>query len=227
MTVTDSGNERKSKRAYSSPLRDADAARRREKIRACAAKLFVRDGYAGTSMREVAKLAGVSERTIFNAFPTKSALLSECIRVAVRGDADATPMLARERWQAVLEAPSDRMMGLLADATADLFRRAARLLAVGEAAASSDPALARERDRGHAATLSDLCELARAMRQAGAIRRAISIQQAADMMLAVLANESVYLRLVDERGWTHRAYARATENALAGALGPLPRRRQS
>ena len=37
---------------------------------------------------------------------------------------------------------------------------------------------------------------------------------------AVLANESVYIRLVHERGWSPSAYARAVERALAGALGP-------
>jgi AcrR family transcriptional regulator len=220
MTVTDPGDERKSKRGYSSRLRAAQAASRREKIRASAARLFVCDGYAATSMSDIASLAGVSERTVFNAFPSKSVLLSECIRVAVRGDAETTPMLAREPWRAVFDAPPERMMGLLADATADLYGRAARLLAVGEAAASSDPLLAHERDRGHAATLSDLRELARAMKQAGAIRRGLSTAQAADAMFAVLANESVYVRLVHERGWSPSAYARAVERALAGALGP-------
>ena len=182
--------------------------------------MFVRDGYAATSMSDIARLAGVSERTVFNAFPSKSVLLSECIRVAVRGDADATPMLARDRWQAVLDAPPERMMGLLADATADLYGRAGRLLAAGEAAASGDPLLAHERDRGHAVTLSDLRELAGAMKRAGAIRRGVSTAQAADVMFAMLANGSVYVRLVYERGWSPAAYARAAERALAGALGP-------
>jgi len=37
-------------------------------------------------------------------------------------------------------------------------------------------------------------------------------------MYAVAASESVYLRLVDQRGWTPDEYARTLERALAGAL---------
>jgi AcrR family transcriptional regulator len=217
MTVTDSGGKRK--RAYSSPLRDAEAAERREKIRVSAARLFVRNGYLATGMGDIATDAGVSERTVFNAFPSKAALLSECIRVAVRGDAGAVPMLAREHWRAIFDAPAQRMIGLFADASADLYSRAAPLLAVGEAAASADPLLARERDRGHAATLADLREVARAMKRKGALRRGVSAERAAEAMYALAANESVYLRLVAACGWSPSAYARALERALLGAIG--------
>src|SRR5512132_1420085 len=120
------------KRSYKSVARAAAAEETRRKIRAAAAELFVRHGYAATSMKAISAEAGVSERTVFLAFPTKAVLLAQCIRVAVRGDDDSTPLLARDRWQAVLEAPRERMLGLLADASADLMSRTARLLAVGE-----------------------------------------------------------------------------------------------
>ena len=38
-------------------------------------------------------------------------------------------------------------------------------------------------------------------------------------MYALAASESVYLRLVDHRGWSTAAYARMLERALAGAVG--------
>ena len=38
-------------------------------------------------------------------------------------------------------------------------------------------------------------------------------------MYALVASESVYLRLVDQRGWSEQAYALVLEQALAGALG--------
>ena len=217
MTVT--GSEGPRKRAYSSPIREAEAAERRNRIRACAARLFVRKGYVATSMRDIAADAGVSERTVFNAFPTKAALLSDCIRVAVRGDAAAAPMLARERWRAIFEAAPEGMIGLFADAVADLYSRAAPLLAVGEAAASADPLLAHERDRGHAATLADLREIASAMKRRGALRPGVSAERAAEIMYALAANESVYLRLVAECEWSPFAYARALERAILGAIG--------
>src|SRR3954447_4270497 len=161
--------QRKVKRRYKSAVRAASAQETRRKIRAAAAERFVRHGYAATSMKSIAAAAGVSERTVFIAFPTKAALLAECIRVAVRGDDDATPLLARDRVRAVLEAPPERMIALLADTSADLLKRAARLLAARESVGPEDPILDEIRQRGRAATRSDMLELATAMKRAGVL----------------------------------------------------------
>ena len=211
--------ERRVKRRYESPARTAAALETRRKIRAAAAERFVQHGYAATSMKAIAAAAGVSEATVFLAFPTKAALLGECIRVAVRGDDDPTPLLARDWTQELLAAPPERMLGLLADGSAELLSRTARLLAVGESVGPAEPVLNEVRERGRAATHSDLLELARAMKRAGALRKGMSAERAADIMYALAASESVYLRLVDHRGWSTAAYARMLERALAGAIG--------
>src|SRR6476469_8560969 len=109
------------KRRYDSPARAQAALETRRRIRAAAADLFVASGYAATSMRAIAAAAGVSERTVFLAFPTKAVLLGECVRAAIRGDDEDTPLLARDRMRAVLDAPPERMLGLLADASAELM----------------------------------------------------------------------------------------------------------
>src|SRR4051794_34249538 len=246
--------ERKVKRNYESPARTAAAQATRRKIRDTAARLFVDRGYEPTSMKSIAAAAGVSERTVFLVFPTKAALLGECIRVAVRGDDEATPLLARKGVRAVLEAPPQRMIALLADASADLLERAAPLLTAGESVGIEDPVLdeTREhgraatpaapparapplrpagewvgmeapvldetREHGRAATRSDMLEIATAMKRAGVLKRGMSAEHAADIMYALAASESVYLRLVDHRGWSTAAYARALETALGGAL---------
>lgn len=212
--------ERKVKRRYESAARTAAAQETRRKLRVAAADLFIRDGYPATSMKAIAAAAGVSERTIFLAFPTKAALLGECIRVAIRGDDDPTPLLARERSQALLDAPPEQMLGLLADQSAELMGRTARLLAVGESVGPEDPVLNEVRERGHAATRSDMLEVATAMKQGGALKAGLSVEDAADIMYALAANESLYLRLVEHRAWSPAAYARALEHALAGALAP-------
>lgn len=212
-------SDRSVKRPYESPVRLAAAQETRRKIRTAASSLFVSHGYAATSMKVVAARAAVSERTVYLAFPTKAALLGECIRVAVRGDDEATPMLARARWRAILEAPPERMLSLLADASVEVLGRTARLLAVGESVGSEDPLLNEVRERGRAATRSDFLEVAKAMERAGALERGMSAGGAADVMYALAGSESVYLRLVEHRGWSPSAYARALEHALAGAVG--------
>lgn len=210
--------ERKVKRRYQSAVRTTGAQETRRKIRAAAAERFVRHGYAGTSMKAIAAAAGVSEATVFSAFPTKAALLGECISVAVRGDDDPAPLLARQWPRVLLEAPPERMLGLLADGSAQLLSRTARLLAVGESVGPADLVLNAERERGRAATHSDLLKLARAMKRAGVLKRGMSPEHAADVMYALAASESVYLRLVEHRGWSTADYARMLERALAGAL---------
>ena len=168
------------RKPYASPVRAAAARERRRRIRAAAGELFTRDGYAATTMKSIAVKAAVSERTVYLAFPTKAALLAECIRAAVRGDDEETSKLAQPSFRAALEAPPNQMLALLAEAST---------------------------------------ELARALKRAGVLRKGLSAERAADIMYALVASESLYLRLVDQRGWSDQAYARFLEQALAGALG--------
>ncbi|MFL5847929.1 MAG: TetR family transcriptional regulator [Solirubrobacteraceae bacterium] len=206
------------RKPYQSPLRAAAARETRRRIRAAAAELFTSEGYAATTMTAVAAAAGVSDRTVYLSFETKAALLNECIRVAVRGGDEEAPLMARAGFRSVLEAPPERMLARLADASAQLMRRAARLLAVGESAWNQDPLLREFRERGHAATRADALDIAKALRRARVLRTGMSPQRAADVIYALTASESVYLRLVDDQDWSDSAYARMLERALVGAL---------
>jgi len=63
----------------------------KEKIVAAASQLFARQGYHGTSTREIARLADVSENTIFRHFDRKedlfwSALRTRCSAIKLRRD---------------------------------------------------------------------------------------------------------------------------------------------
>lgn len=206
------------RRAYDSRKRTAAALENRRRIRAAASALFTENGFDATTMSSIAEAAGVSDRTVYLAFATKAALLNECIRVAVRGDDDETPLHARAIWQASLEGPPEQMLARLAQAVAQLMGRAARLLAVGESVGSDDPLLDEFRKRGRAATRADTLEAAEALKRAGVLRDGISTEQAADIIYAIASSESVYLRLVEHRGWTDEAYATVIGHALAGAL---------
>ena len=76
------------KRPYRSPLREQAARRTRTQIRDAAARLFVQQGYALTTMRQIADNAEVSERTAYLALPSKLDLFMEVIGVATAGDPD-------------------------------------------------------------------------------------------------------------------------------------------
>jgi AcrR family transcriptional regulator len=206
------------KRRYHSPSREHGARATRGRIREAAAERFVRHGYARTSMSAVARDAGVSERTVFLVFPTKAALLAECVRVAVRGGDGAVPLAAHEDSQAILDAAPELMLTRLAERSAALFARAGRLLAVGESAPADDPALVAVREHGRAATRADLLETAGALQRAGVLRPGLSAERAAEAMYALVADEQVYLRLVEHCGRPESEYVALMARALAGAL---------
>src|SRR3954463_11648367 len=90
--------ERRVKRTYDASSRRAAAEAPRDRICAAAEELFLRDGYARTSIRAVATEAGVAEATVYLAFPNKPALLDAVIIRAPR-DTPGEPL------DAVIAAP--------------------------------------------------------------------------------------------------------------------------
>src|SRR4051794_23625234 len=203
------------KRPYTSATRAEQALQTRRRIRAAAERLFVGGGYAATTMKEVAAEARVAERTLYLNFPTKAALLNEIIRVAVRGHDRDEPLAAGEGFRALLTAPPGELLPQFARMTAALMARTARVLAIGEAAATVDPALRESRDRGPDATRSDLREVAAALSRRGELAPHTPRQQAADTLFAVAANEALYLRLADECDWTDSDYTELIQTLLA------------
>jgi AcrR family transcriptional regulator len=211
-------SEPRAKRPYNSPTRASKALETRRRIRATAEGLFLRDGYLPTTMKAIATEAGVAERTLYLAYPTKAQLLGEIIRVAVRGHDRDEPLAAGTAFRAVIEAPPGELAARFGQSSAELMSRTARVLAIGEAAAVADPALAGLRDRGHAATRSDMREIAAALGAHGKLARGMTEERAADVLFAIAANETVYLRLTGECGWSDSEYAGLVERLLQGVL---------
>ena len=109
----------------------------------------------------------------------------------------------------------DRLLDQAAAGNAALMARAARFLALGEPSATIDPQLAELRDRGHQNIRSDMHELATAL---AAIDPRIDPNRLAETLFAFAANESPYLRLTDECGWSQHQYATAFRAILAALV---------
>jgi AcrR family transcriptional regulator len=207
------------RRRYSSAKRDEAARGTRRKIRAAGEQLFLRDGYAATTMAAVARAAGVSERTVYIAFSSKADLLTEIIRVGVRGDDQLAALRDREDVRRAEQAPNaDELLARFAAASTEVMARAARFIGLAEAAAAGDPALSAIRDRAHAAIRADMRNVASALEELQALRRGVDAELAADILFAIAGNDSVYRRLTDERGHADQVYAEMIERALRGAL---------
>src|SRR6202030_2636919 len=63
-----------------------DSEERRKAIVAAAVPLFARKGFAGTTTRELAEAAGISEALLFKHFPSKKLLYREILQLGCEGD---------------------------------------------------------------------------------------------------------------------------------------------
>ncbi len=88
--------------------------RSRAAILSGAATVFLRDGYDGASVDDIAREAGVAKRTVYNVFRDKEALFRETISLAIQ---------IAERFSTELAAETGRMQ----DANRDIPRIARHL----------------------------------------------------------------------------------------------------
>jgi AcrR family transcriptional regulator len=197
-----------SRRKYDAPARRAAAVATRERICAAAEERFLRDGYARTSIRAVARAAGVAEATVYLSFDGKGALLDAVIVRATRDNRS-------EPLESIASGPPEEILARLASSNAALMARAGRLIALGEAAAFMDAELRPFRARAHRNLRVAFRVLADRLDEAGLLR--MSAEEAADAMYAI-AGESTYLRMTEGAGLEERRYAAWLGDVLAATI---------
>src|SRR3981081_4394089 len=133
----------KRRRPYDSPLRRAQAAETRRQILHAAQELFERDGYAATSMAAIASAGGVSLKTVYLVFETKSGLLRALWHLLLRGQQDSIPVGEQPWYREVLEkADAERQLRLNVRNSLMVKTRAGAMLEVIRSAASDDADIA-------------------------------------------------------------------------------------
>jgi AcrR family transcriptional regulator len=176
--------------------------------RAAAEDLFVRDGYARTSIRAVAKAAAVAEATVYLTFPNKAALLDAVIVRAVRDNPS-------ESLAAIAAAPPEEVLPRLASSNAVLMGRAGRLIALGESATLMDAELRPLRERAHRDLRAAFRAIADRLHEAGLLR--VRADEATDGLYAI-ASESTYLRMTEGAGLSSDRYAYWLTDTLGAIL---------
>jgi AcrR family transcriptional regulator len=79
-----------------------DSDERRKAIVAAAVPLFARKGFAGTTTKELAEAAGISEALLFRHFPSKKHLYGEILQLGCEGDPALERLAALEPSTATL-----------------------------------------------------------------------------------------------------------------------------
>lgn len=130
----------KTKRAYSSPRREQQAAETRRSIFDAAQRLFERNGFPATTMDAIAGEAAVSLKTVYLAFETKGRLLRAVWDRALKGDESDAPVAVRPWYvEVVEERDPTRKLRLLAANSCVVKQRIGELLRAIRDAAPSDP----------------------------------------------------------------------------------------
>jgi AcrR family transcriptional regulator len=97
------------RRTYDNSRRQAAAEARQRRIVEAATTLFVEQGFAATSIDQIAAAADVSPQTVYATYGSKAAVLSQAIDVAVVGDYRPDSLAARMPVLADMSSKQHRM----------------------------------------------------------------------------------------------------------------------
>jgi AcrR family transcriptional regulator len=201
-------------RRYNVEGRRAQARATRQRILDTARALFVAQGYAGTSIAQIAAAAGVSTPTVFSGFASKVNLLKEATETTLVGDVDPVPLHDRPRMRHVHEGvTAEEVLLRLAALIADRAPHVHPIYAVVHAAADADPQIA-----ALARTLDDQ-RLAGAALLASTVLNRLGVDDP-DRLTEVrdtiwtLNSPLLYGLLVTERGWSVERYGTWIGHAL-------------
>jgi AcrR family transcriptional regulator len=208
----------KPKRRYVSPRRQEQAQLTRRTILDASRRLFAAQGYAATTLPAIAREAGVSAPTITAAFGTKAMLLDALINLAVRGDAELTPLVERTWWQEMLAEPDPvRQLRMHAANTRRIQEGSADIAEITRGAATADLEIAAVLKRLHAGRFEDTQMIAKSLEHKQALAPGMTVARAGDLVWA-LSGAEVYRMLVVERGWPPEAYETWLASTLVDSL---------
>jgi AcrR family transcriptional regulator len=194
------------KRPYRSRRRAESAEQTRQLIRAAAEGLFVSRGVIATTMRQVAAEAGVAERTVYTAFPTKAALFDEVVNIATAGDDRPVAVAQRPAFTDLFEETDPRRAAeLCVGFGSELLERAGDLIMAAIESSGADSDMRAFCDRGAAAHQANMLALAEAWDDHGLLRDGLCPEAAAGL-LHTLISPHVHHLLRRQQGWPVEAY---------------------
>ncbi len=206
-------------RSYSSSVRAEQAAATRVRIVDAAGELFVRDGYARTTVKAIAELAGVAVDTVYAVFGSKPRVLTALVDARLSGPPSAPPVenvTDRPQAQAVrAETDQRRQLQLFAADIASISERVRPIFEIMRTASAVEPEMATVFAEMDASRLANMTRVAGWLASQGDL--SVSVERAGEIIWA-LASPDVARMLCDVRGWTNEAYAGWLATSIAAAV---------
>lgn len=176
--------------------RDLQAQQTRREIIAAARGLFAGQGYVKTSVAQIARAAGVSVQTIYDSVGSKRAIVL-ALNDYIDEEADVGALAAQI---GATNNPTE-VIGLVVAITRQIQERCAdlvRLIWVATPAEAELEAVRAESLRRHKAGIRGVAEK---LAHAGALREDVSVDEAADVITAMLW-PSVVQAFIADMGWS-------------------------
>jgi AcrR family transcriptional regulator len=193
-------------RPYHAPRRREAAAQTRRAILEAATRLYAERGYSAVTMAIIAAEAGVAVDTVYAAVGPKPVLFRLLIERAISGEDEPVTAEERDYVRAIQAEPDARQkLAIYARAIRHIQARLAPLFLALQAAASSEPELAALWTEIGERRATNMRRLAAELAESGALRKDISVDEAADVIWTMNAAE-FYVLLVQQRGWKPERY---------------------
>lgn len=180
--------------------------------------LFIRQGYAATTLEQIARQAGVAVQTVYFHFGNKRTVLKEIVDVVAVGDDEPVALLDRP-WMQQIRAEPDarRVLTIWLRTSRAICVRVAPIMRIVRDAAGTDPDMATQWDINQQQRFVAHSTLAQLLADRGGLRQGLSAAKAADILFALLSLD-MYLLLTVERGWTPARWERWVLETVADAV---------
>ena len=206
----------KGTRRYSSAVRDEQAARTRARILDAASELFLERGYARTTMKDIADLAGVARDTVHAVFGSKARVLTALIDLRLVPDGSVAS--ARERPDALAvrdEVDQRKQIERFARFITGISTELRPVFEVLRTASAVEPEMAAVFEEMDRYRMRNMQLYARWIAARGPLR--VSTRKAGEIIWT-LASPDVGRMLCDELGWTQQQHANWLADTLARTL---------
>jgi AcrR family transcriptional regulator len=199
--------------------RRADQARAtRRRIIGQAARLFAEQGYAATTLDQIAAAADVAVQTVYFHFRNKATVLKEVVDVLAVGDDEPVPVLDRPWVRRMREEPDGaRALAIWLRNTRAIFGRVAPVMKIVRDAAGSDPQMAAQWQTSLAQRYAAQHAVIQQLADKGALRPDLTVDRAADIVFCLVSFD-VYLLLTAERSWTPAQWERWITATLTATI---------
>lgn len=183
------------------PPRGDRARATRLRIVLAARDLFLRDGYAATTLQAIADRAAVAVQTVYFHFGNKRTVLKHVVDVAASGDDEPVALLDRP-WVTKMRAVDDAeaVLEVWAEVSQEIYERIVPVMRVVRQAAGSDPDMEAQERTNRQQTLAAHGMLAEHLAERRALRHDLDVAGAAEQLFVIFGID-VHVLTTGELAW--------------------------